>query len=175
MARKYSPLAGSIIVVIFLCIAPCAYSNTPSVAEICSKHNNPVFCEEILKQKQGSDLSSLAAYVIEQIQIRVGSTKTALDSMVHQTQEPRLVQHYTSCAQHYDDALEGIKKTKQQLDNKDYFGMDVAASAVMTDIDDCASSEAPGYDPSVFLVKTNQDLENLCVIVMIIANRLSGN
>ncbi|KAI9086881.1 hypothetical protein K1719_031042 [Acacia pycnantha] len=35
------------------------------------------------------------------------------------------------------------EETKQMLENGDYFGMDVAASAVMTHIDDCASLEAP--------------------------------
>ncbi|KAI9122831.1 hypothetical protein K1719_005720 [Acacia pycnantha] len=175
MANNYSPLVASIVVVLFLCIAPCAYSDAPSISDICSKHNNPVFCQEIIKKKQGSELSDIAEYVIEQIQSRVGSTKTALDSMIQQAKAPRLVEHYKSCAWHYSDAMNGVEKTKQMLENRDYFGMDVAASAVMTHIDDCASSEAPGYDPSVFLVKTNQDLENLGVIVMIIANRLSGN
>ncbi|KAI9073383.1 hypothetical protein K1719_044662 [Acacia pycnantha] len=56
---------------------------------------------------------------------------------------PHLVEYYKSYAWHYNDAMNGVKKTKQMLENGDYFGMDIAASVVMTHMDHCASLEAP--------------------------------
>lgn len=144
------------------------------IQTVCSKHKNPIFCADLLRGKEGGTLTCLARQAIEKGRECAVNTKNNLNSMVATTSEIRLKQHYYSCVEHYDVVIESLDSALKKLDAKDYFGMSIAVSAALTDVDDCATSEAPGYDPSVALKQNNNHLEDIISVILIVANLIGA-
>ncbi|KAF7837672.1 pectinesterase inhibitor-like [Senna tora] len=127
-----------------------------------------------MKPKHGAALTCMAEYAINIAKEKAAIAHSTLGTMVQTTPEIRLKQHYHACLEHYTDAMDNIEKVQKSYETKDFFGMNIAASALMTNVDDCETSEAPGYDPSVDLKRKNEELEYASIILMILANQLGG-
>ncbi|KAF7815406.1 pectinesterase inhibitor-like [Senna tora] len=179
-AHKYyakpSMTISSLLVAVFLCHYPLSSYSTETVPiqEICSKHTDPSFCFNVLAPKAGLDLATLEEYTIMLAKSNAFDTITSVNSLIGNTSDPQLKQHYVSCSMDYNLVLEKLADASEALSSEDYNGVSSNANGVISDITFC-DSNPPGLDDPSSLPKYNKDLEGIGLIIVIIANFLAHN
>ncbi|KAI4299877.1 hypothetical protein L6164_033298 [Bauhinia variegata] len=149
---------------------------TAKVDEICSRHRNPSFCAATLNSMTGGaievDLGSIGQNVILLAHTNAFDALTLIHSLISNTTDAQLKQHYVTCSGNYNDALFDLNQAKTALVSGDYNGVNTSAAAVKKDVEICDSN--PPADPSPLHMK-NKNLENLSIIVIIVSNFLAQN
>ncbi|KAI4299878.1 hypothetical protein L6164_033299 [Bauhinia variegata] len=149
---------------------------TAKVDEICSRHRNPSFCAATLNSMTGGaievDLGSVEQNVILLAHTNAFDTLTLIHSLISNTTDQQLRQHYVTCSGNYNDALFDLNQAKTALVSGDYNGVNTAAAAVKKDAEVCDSK--PPADPSP-LPKKSKDLEDFSIILVIVSNFLAQN
>ncbi|XP_054821844.1 uncharacterized protein LOC129320419 [Prosopis cineraria] len=164
-----------LFLLIFLSLPLSSYSaKTVPVHEICAKHTNPTFCTEALKPKSGSGLQTLSHYATMDVaHLHAFQTITDLHDLIANTTDTQMRQHYTTCAIAYDDVLSRLQDTSRALNSADYNRMTSGANDVIKYVKEC-DSKPPSTDPSS-VPKSNKDLEDTALIIVIKAGLLSQN
>ncbi|XP_031257675.1 pectinesterase inhibitor-like [Pistacia vera] len=144
------------------------------INDICSKTQNLTFCLGVLNQAPGAstaDLPGLAKITIDLATSNATETLQIIQSLVPKTTNTKLKEGYATCSEHYDNAIGDLGDARQHLKTGDPMGVNLSASASMDEAGDC-NDELKGLpaDPSV--LKGNQDLNNICSIILVIANRI---
>ncbi|KAJ0043079.1 hypothetical protein Pint_19443 [Pistacia integerrima] len=142
------------------------------INDICSKTQNPSFCLGVLNQIPGAstaDLPGLAKITIDLASSNATKTLQLIKSLVPKATNGKLKERYGTCSEHYDNAIGDLNDAQQYLKTGDPMGANLSASASMDEAGDC-DDELQGLptDPSV--LKGNQDLNNICSIILVIAN-----
>ncbi|KAK2647226.1 hypothetical protein Ddye_022421 [Dipteronia dyeriana] len=147
------------------------------INDICSKTTNPSNCLRLLKSISGTstaDLKGIAKIVLDLARSNATKTLDLINTLIPKTHDFRLKEGYRTCSEVYDNATDEINNAKSDFIQGDYSGMNEQASGAMTEAVTC-DNETQGLpiDPSVR--KGNQDLQNLCEIILVIANLLKGS
>ncbi|KAL1353187.1 uncharacterized protein LOC107647495 [Arachis ipaensis] len=126
---------------------------------------------------KGKDLVTLVRYTIGVVRAKITNTIHFIDSLIVNSRNSSLKDHYETCLDHFGEegALGSIDYSGELLEKGDYLGVNVAASAVNTFIDDCVYGESPSDhplpDPSR-LPQHASNVEKLVDIIMAIAKLL---
>ncbi|KAF1874585.1 hypothetical protein Lal_00030013 [Lupinus albus] len=114
---------------------------------------NPSFCSSILNSKpdgaDGADLLSLAQYTIDVARDNITNTINLIKSLIRESSnDPKAKAYYEICLMHSDDesvncALFDIDYTQELLKKRDYGGVNITATTVQTDVEDCIYGESP--------------------------------
>lgn len=151
-----------------------AASSNDVVSTICSRTRNPPFCTNVLKSAGTTELKGLATFTLNLARTRAGESRVLAQSLASKAADPKLKERYASCAENYDDAVGDIDDAGKNLASGDYNGVNVHASGAMTEADDCQDNFAqPPTDPSA-LSANAKALEDICSIILVIANLLLG-
>ncbi|KAK7319399.1 hypothetical protein RJT34_04120 [Clitoria ternatea] len=178
MARsfdKHSPIS-SFLFSLFLCFAVsfCA-ARTVQIDDICSKHNIPYNCGIILRSipglEAGADINSLSLYIINLVHENAFDTMSLIDDLIRNTTDNQLKQRYSSCTMDYNDVLLCLTQAKTSYSSGDFNTMKSNGATIIKDVQHCDSK--PPIGPSA-LQKNNQYLEDVAMIIMILADFLAG-
>ena len=177
----------SFLMLIFLSFGASSYATkVVKVDALCKQTKNPSFCSNILNSYPGGaagvDLVTLAKYTIKVARANITNTINLIKHLIAQSASDSTAKnHYESCLLHfnYDEgALGDIEYTEQMLNTGDYEGVNVAAAAVTTDVDNCVSGESPSdppyQDPSL-LPQYAGVVEQVVAIIIVISNYLLQN
>ncbi|XP_022933241.1 pectinesterase inhibitor-like [Cucurbita moschata] len=164
-----------LLVLFFNGMAPMhAASQDDIVSTICKKTRNPSFCFNVLKSAGTTDLKGLATFTLNLAHDKVAQTRALALSLASKETDPKLKERYATCAEQYDDAADDIEDGKNDLGEGDYNGVNIKASAAMTEVGDCLDSfTQPPKDPSA-LSGNGKTVEDICSIILVIANLLLG-
>jgi len=166
-----------IVLALFLCLVPsfCSDRIVP-VKDICSKHyKNPRNCANILNSipgvaKSGADLGKASLHLIDMAHANAIKTITLIHDLITNAGNPNLKKQYSSCSQDFDDVLYFLTQAKNSFTSGNFKEMNVNGAFVVKDVDHC-SSKAPASSP---VLKSNDDLEDVSIIIMILADYLAG-
>ncbi|KAK1592315.1 hypothetical protein Q3G72_022967 [Acer saccharum] len=147
------------------------------INDICSKTTNPSNCLRLLKSISGTgtaDLKGIAKIILDLAHSNATKTLDLVNSLIPKTNDFRLKEGYLTCFEVYDNAIDEINEAESDFIQGDYSSMNIQASAAMTEAVTC-DDETQGLpiDPSVR--KGNQDLLDLCKIILVVANLLKGS
>lgn len=167
---------SSLLLVFLLFIAPTYEIPIEQVSSICNQSKRPSFCFALLNSKPKANLVSLTQYTIDTTRTNVTNTIKLINSLIAQSvNDPKAKNHYKSCLEHFKGALYNVDYTQELLKKGDYQGVNVAASSIQTNVDDCISGESPTdppyHDPSM-LPKYASIIELVVEIILIISNSL---
>ncbi|KAE9597408.1 hypothetical protein Lal_00029866 [Lupinus albus] len=180
----------SFFVLMFLLFSTSSYaSKIVEINDICKQTmKNPSFCLSILNSKpggaKGADLVSLSQYIIDVARDNITNTVNLIKSLIIESgNDPKAKAHYETCLVHFDDesescALSDINYTQELLKKGDYGGVNIAASAVQTDVEDCISGESPGdtpYHDTSKLPQYADVIKQVVDIILIMSNYLVQN
>ncbi|XP_020225539.1 pectinesterase inhibitor 1 [Cajanus cajan] len=147
----------SSLVLVFILFFPSTSYAIPvsKVNAICKQTKNPSFCFTLLNSHPNANLVTLTQYTINIARANVTNTIILIKQLIaHSAKDPKGRSHYTSCLEHFgsEGALGDVEYTQELLKKRDYAGVNTAASAILTDVDDCISGESPSdpryHDPS---------------------------
>ncbi|XP_022143514.1 pectinesterase inhibitor-like [Momordica charantia] len=175
MANSISILPLVLSLVLLNTVVPMgALSQNDAVAMICPKTRNPGFCTYVLKSTgSATDLVGLGRFTLNLAHARAGESRALARSLAAKTADPKLRERYASCSDSYNDAVSNIEDATRYLASGDYNGVNVEASAAMTNADDCEGNfTAPR--PESELTKNSKTLEDICSIILVISNLLLG-
>ncbi|XP_022949197.1 pectinesterase inhibitor-like [Cucurbita moschata] len=152
-----------------------AASQNDIVSTICKKTRNPSFCFNVLKSAGTTDLKGLATFTLNLAHDKATQSYALAQSLASKAVDPKLKERYATCAELYDDAVDDIEDGKNYLGEGDYNGVNIKASAAMTEANDCLDSfTQPPKDPSA-LSGNGKTVEDICSIILVIANLLLGH
>ncbi|KAI4344737.1 hypothetical protein L6164_011928 [Bauhinia variegata] len=139
----------SYISLLFLVFFSCALSDDShpnvKIQDICAKHRNGSFCLAVLNSETNgagsvSDLVALGQSTIDLARASATKTLNLIKTLMkEQMDDAKAQKYYTECSESYDDALEDLEEARQNLVSGDHNGANLAASAAMTNIDECDS------------------------------------
>lgn len=169
-------LLPSIVLALFLSFSLSFCSaREVQISDICSKHKNPTNCAIILNSipglALGADIDSLSLYLINVAHVNGFDTITLMNEVIRNITDPKLKQSYSSCDMDYQDVLVSLTSAKESYTSKDFNNMKSNVANVVKDVQDC-ETKAPSDAPS--LIKKNEDLEDVSLIIMILADFLAG-
>ncbi|KAE9615567.1 hypothetical protein Lal_00045278 [Lupinus albus] len=149
------PLISSLVLLFLLFAAPSSASKVVDVKVICAQARDPKLCSSVLNSKpggaKGADLVSLAQYTIKVARVKTIKTVNLINVLIAKSgSDPKEKTHYKTCLTHFnkdEGALGDIDYVQELLKKGDYFGVGTAASAVITDVDDCITGEDPEDPP----------------------------
>lgn len=166
----------SVFVILF---ASTSYAISGSeVKSICSQTRNPSSCLNLLMSNPNPNASlvDLTQYTINTARARVTNSIKLINYLIaHGNSNAK--SHYKLCLKHFgsDGALGDIDYTQEMLKKGDYQGVNLAASAVSTDIEDCISGDSPSdppfNDPSD-LPKYAADIESVLDVILVLSKFL---
>nr|XP_027187170.1 pectinesterase inhibitor 1-like [Cicer arietinum] len=139
-----------IALVFLLCVTSSYGAKIADIGTICKKATNPSFCINLLKSKPGGatqDLVSLTQYTINVVSTDIKNTINLIKKLSGQSSDPKAKTHYKNCLSNFgadEGALGEVSEAQQLLKSGDYNGVNLRASAIMTDVDDCISGDSPG-------------------------------
>lgn len=170
------PLLSSLVLALFLCfVVSFSSARIVQVSDICSKHYTPSNCLNILNSipgvAAGADLDSLSLYIINLAHVNAFDTITLVHTLIGNTTDSQLKQRYAACSMDYDDALLCLTQAKISYGSQDFSAMKSNSASVLKDVQDCGSKVPSDSSP---LLKNNQDLEDVSVIIMVLADFLAG-
>ncbi|RDX94716.1 hypothetical protein CR513_22869, partial [Mucuna pruriens] len=121
------------------------------VNNICKQSRNFSFCVALLKSSPATDLVTLTQYTINVARVNITNTIKLIKLLISQSaRDPKANNHYASCLVHfnYDEgALGQVRYAEELLKKRDYQGVGVAATAILTYVEDCISGESPSDPP----------------------------
>ncbi|XP_027357188.1 pectinesterase inhibitor 1-like [Abrus precatorius] len=142
----------SSLVIVFLLFVVSSYAiPAQQVNDICRQSKNPSFCVTFLNSKPNANLYTLTQYTIEVVSVNVTNTIKLINKLISQSaNDSEAKRHYQSCLVHFgynEGALGDVDTAQELLKKKDYRGVNVAASSILTDVEDCISGESPSDPP----------------------------
>lgn len=144
---------------------------TGVVKDICFKTQDPSFCLGVLNkipQVSSVDLPGLANITINLATSNATKTLQRIKSLIPKTSERQLKEAYTSCSEHYDDAIGDLDDAKKNLTEGDSNGVNLSVSAAMDEASDC-DDEINDLPADASIIKANQDLNKICDIILAIS------
>lgn len=145
------------------------------LSTVCSKTKNPSLCLQTLKadpRAATGDLKGLCQVSIDLALAKAKDTKNYIGSLIGQSNGPSLKEKYLSCSENYENSIGDLQDATGLLNSGDYNGVNLHASAAMTETDDCEENfKEPPFDPSQ-LPKRDEDFDFLCSIILVISNLL---
>ncbi|XP_022991760.1 pectinesterase inhibitor-like [Cucurbita maxima] len=151
-----------------------AASPDDATSTICKKATNPSFCFNVLKSVGTTDLKGLAIFTLNLAHDKTIGNRALAQSLASKVADPELKDRYDTCVERYNDAVKDIEGAKGYLGKGDYNGLNIKASATMTEAGDCLDSfTQPLKDPSA-LSGNGEAMENICSIILVIANLILG-
>ncbi|KAK1592983.1 hypothetical protein Q3G72_033896 [Acer saccharum] len=180
--KSYFFQASIVLVLLFMIMTPSlarlhVQVSSGEINDICSKTFNPSYCVELLKstpKTATADLKGLAKIILDLARSNATKTLDQIHSLIPKTTDHRLKESYQACSEHYDNAIGDLNEAESDFKQGDYFGMNIQASGALDEAGDCHDeNEGLPADPS--LRKGNQDLENICEIILVVANLLKGS
>ncbi|XP_057423673.1 pectinesterase inhibitor 1-like [Lotus japonicus] len=159
-----------------------AANKVVGVGELCKQTKNPSFCLGLLNSNPGGkDLVSLGQYTIDVVRANATNTITLLKSLVAKSgRDPKANAHYKKCLEHFESdegVLGDIQDTQEALKSGDYLGVNVHASALLDEVDDCISGESPGESPfpdRSLLPKYGGVMQQITSIILVISKYLAA-
>ncbi|KAK7316057.1 hypothetical protein VNO77_34723 [Canavalia gladiata] len=168
-----------VLVMAFLLFVASSFAITADeVNAICRQTKDSSFCSALLDSKPNADLVTLAQYTIDVARVNVTNTIKVINSLISNSSgDPKSKSHYESCLLHFgpEGAINHVDQTQELLKKGDYGGVNVAASAIQTDVDDCISGESPSdppYPDHSILPKYAATVDLVVQIILVISNRL---
>jgi pectinesterase inhibitor-like protein len=164
-----------LVLALFLCFVPSFCSDKiVQVNDICSKHKTPYNCAIILNSipgvaTDGANINSLSPYLINLAHVNAFDTKTLINTLIQNTTDPNLKQHFITCSMDYDDVLFSLTQAKDSFTSGNFIGMKSNSASVLEKVYDCDYKT-----PSTPLLKVNEDLEDVTIIITILADYLAG-
>ncbi|KAK7290999.1 hypothetical protein RIF29_05829 [Crotalaria pallida] len=149
-------LISSLVLMFLLFAASSNASNkVVDVNAICKPTENPSLCSNILNSKpggaKGADLVSLALYTVDVARGNITNTINLIKSLIAKSaHNPNAKNHYEMCLLHFDydeGALAIIDGIKKILKSRDYNSLNIAASAVQTEVSNCIVGDSPSDPP----------------------------
>ncbi|TKY61493.1 Pectinesterase inhibitor 1 [Spatholobus suberectus] len=142
----------SSFVLVFLLFGASSYAiPVGEVNDICRQSKNFSFCFTLLNSNPSTNLVTLTQRTINVARVNVTNTIKLIKLLISQSAgDPNAKNHYTSCLVHFnynEGALGKVDYAQEMLKNKDYQGMGVAATAIVTYVEDCISGESPSDPP----------------------------
>nr|KYP46420.1 Pectinesterase inhibitor [Cajanus cajan] len=149
-------------------------ARTVTISDICSKHNNPNSCDKILNTIPGAslgvDIGSLSSYIINEAHVNAFNSLTLIHNIIANSTDTQFKLRYNSCSLDYNDVLDVFTQAKQSFTSGKFDAMKSNGAAVIKDVQDC---DTKAYD-SPQLRMNNQDLGDVSMIIMILADFLAG-
>ncbi|XP_022953889.1 pectinesterase inhibitor-like [Cucurbita moschata] len=174
MANSIVLAVSSLFVLSILFSNGNATSPNDVVSTICPKTRNPSFCSNVLKSAGTSDLKGLATFTLNLAHDKATESRALAQSLASKAADPKLKEHYDTCAGRFDDAVDDIEGVKSNLENGDYNGVNTYASAAMTEADDCLDSLTKPPKDSSALSDDGKTVEDICSIILVVSNLLIG-
>ncbi|KAE9597417.1 hypothetical protein Lal_00029892 [Lupinus albus] len=148
-------LISSLVLLLLLFAAQSSVSKVVDVTVLCAQAQDPKFCSSVLNSKPGgakdADLVSLAQYTVNVARVNSTNTINLINALIAKgDSDPKAKAHYKKCLTHFnkdEGALSDIDRVQELLKKEDYFGVSTAASAVITDVDNCITGEDPEDPP----------------------------
>ncbi|XP_038896411.1 pectinesterase inhibitor-like [Benincasa hispida] len=151
-----------------------AASPNDVVSTICQRTRNPPFCSNLLKSARTTDLKGLITFTINLAHTKATESRALAQFLASKAADPKFKERYASCAKHYDDAASDLNDAKNYLATGDYDGVNIQASGAMTETDDCQDNFTQSPMDGSGLSKHGKALEDICSIILVIANILLG-
>ncbi|KAK3187740.1 hypothetical protein Dsin_027301 [Dipteronia sinensis] len=180
--KSYFFQASIVLVLLFMIMTPSlprlhVQVSSGEINDICSMTLNPSYCVELLQSTPGTattDLKGLAKIILDLAHSNTSKTLDQIHSLIPKTTDPILKESYQSCSEHYDNATSDLDEAESDFKQGDYFGMNIQASGALDEAGDC-NDETEGLPADPSLRKGNQDLKNICGIILVVANLLNGS
>jgi pectinesterase inhibitor-like protein len=143
----------SLIMVVFLLCAVSSYAKVVDVDTICKNVNdNPPFCLNLLKSKNGSDLVTLAQYTITVARIDLTNIVDLINKLISQSgSDLKAKDHYKYCLSLFGTgnggALSLLGDGEQYLKDGNFFEFNVQVNSIIGDYSDCIDGGTPGDPP----------------------------
>ncbi|MCI15096.1 pectinesterase inhibitor 2-like, partial [Trifolium medium] len=140
-------------VVFLLCVVSSYAIKVVDVDTICKNVNdNPPFCLNLLKSKNGTDLVTLAQYTITVARIDLTNTVNVINKLISQSgSDLKAKDHYEYCLSLFGagggGALCLLGDGEQYLKNGDYDSFNVQVNSIIADYSDCINGGTPGIPP----------------------------
>nr|KYP56013.1 Pectinesterase inhibitor 1 [Cajanus cajan] len=173
MAYNFSPF-----VLVFFLFTTSSYAISPGeINAICKQTRNPSFCVTLLNSKPSANFVTLAQYTINVAHDKVIDTINLINSLIKSADNSETKDHYTLCLVHFsfEGALGQVLYTQEMLKKGDYEGVNVGASGILTNVDDCILGDSPSDprfpDPSM-LPKYADVVDSIADIILSISRYL---
>ncbi|OIV90428.1 hypothetical protein TanjilG_11782 [Lupinus angustifolius] len=145
----------SLVLLSLLLATPSSTSKVVDVKVICTRSQDSSFCSKILNSKPGgansADLISLVQYTIDVARVDATDTLNLINTLIAKSgSDQKAKDHYTKCWTHFnkdEGALSDIDRVQDLLKKEDYIGVNTAASAIITNINDYIVGEDPEDPP----------------------------
>ncbi|PNX70192.1 pectinesterase inhibitor 2-like protein [Trifolium pratense] len=140
-------------VVFLLCVVSSYAIKVVDVDTICKNVNdNPPFCLNLLKSKNGTDLVTLAQYTITVARIDLTTTVNVINKLISQSgSDLKAKDHYEYCLSLFGTggggALSLLGDGEQHLKNGDYDSFNVQVNSIIADYSECIKGRTPGVPP----------------------------
>ncbi|KAL2459758.1 Pectinesterase inhibitor 2 [Forsythia ovata] len=144
------------------------------VSEICSKTRNPSTCLQVLGKENGGNLSKIAQTLTGSAHTSAFLAYDTLQLLVKLEKNSFLKDRYQSCLGNYVRAIGDLAEWKKFLNSRNYQNLPSEAKAISKEIESCDKNfEQPPSEPSQ-LKQTTQYFEDICSILVVVSNRLTG-
>ena len=174
MAKSNLPTFLSLLFLITISFRSSASQNDVVASSICPKTRNPPFCATVVKSAATADLKVLASYTLNLAHNNAGHSLRLARSLAATMASPLLKHRYSSCSVSYGGAFAQIGEAQKHLADGDYLDVTDLTAGVVAAVDKClADFKKPPADASG-LTKKGNTLEDLCSIVLVLADLLPG-
>ncbi|CAJ1967173.1 unnamed protein product [Sphenostylis stenocarpa] len=153
---------------------------TGELTMICKKTQNPKLCVNLLKSNpKNASLVEVTEHIIDVVGEEVRKGIKLIHDLIGGERNPVARRHYWSCLEHFgsEGALGDVEYSKEMLRRRDYLGVNVAASAVISDVEDCVSGDSPtdpSFHDSSALPKCAAHVESIVDVLLVLSNRLAN-
>ncbi|KAK7393663.1 hypothetical protein VNO78_22224 [Psophocarpus tetragonolobus] len=168
----------SSLVFVFLLFATTSYAiPVGEVNTICKQAKDPSFCSTLLNSNPNANLVGLTQYTIDIVRANVTNTIKLIDTLIAQSTDPKSKKHYKLCLGNFgsEGALGDLDYTQELLKKGDYQGVNLAASSIVDNIEDCVSGDAPSippfHDPSK-LPKYTTITKSVVSVILVLSKNL---
>ncbi|XP_022972896.1 pectinesterase inhibitor-like [Cucurbita maxima] len=151
-----------------------AASQDDIISTICKKTRNPSFCFNVLNSAGTTDLKGLAIFTLNLAHDKAAQSRVLAQSLESNASDPKLMERYATCAKHFNNVVDDIVDGKNYLGKGDYNGVNTMASTAMTEAGNCLDSFIQPPKDSTALSGSGKVVEDICSIILVIANLLLG-
>ncbi|XP_038893354.1 pectinesterase inhibitor-like [Benincasa hispida] len=174
MAKSNLSALLSLLFLISISFRTLAAQNDVVASAICPRTKNPPFCATVVQSAATADLKVLAGYTLNLAHTNAGDSLCLARLLAATAASPLLKWRYSSCSASYDGAFAQIRQAQKHLADGDYLDVTDLTTGVVAAVAKClAKFKKPPPDASG-LTKNGKTLEDLCSIVLVLADLLPG-